>query len=336
MTKNFESFDSEKSEKSLNEIDLSELVDSLDEYNKQFNWGTMATREMIFDEENEGGLAKEDVDAEKTNSLAELEQKHREELEKTGLSLEPVKGIATIFTPEGDDIETSEMRINLVDGKRFVDYISVLDEDSLTEQQIRGLITVADSLTKQLVYQYNLTDPNDERVTELFGSLSQIIDEYHRLDKRSKSGLLASVEQLEKYLEVARKKYLKEYLLAEKAGFLEGAEGKYFGPSNWHTDSNPESYRRYWDEAIKKVIEIGKNKNARNFQNEVIGNLKRTLVRVKKDLKIMFEKRLKRQEKDEKNPDIVIFTKLTKEGIEKEIEEYRVVLDDVYDQLEEI
>ena len=39
---------------------------------------------------------------------------------------------------------------------------------------------------------------------------------------------------------------------------------------------------------------------------------------------------------DSEKSDIVIFTKLTKEGIEKEIEEYRVVLDDVYDQLEEI
>lgn len=325
-----ESSDPLEHEKSLDEIDLSGLIDSIEEYNKQFNAGTMLANIIISTTEGGGGISEEDTQDSKAKALVALEQKHREELGRTGLGLEHVKAFL------GGNIGASEMRVNLSDGKKFTDYLDALNKSSLTEQQKKGLVAVADSLTKQLIHQYDLSNPDDIRMIELFGNLSKVVEGYQKLNKKGKNGVGDSVEQLEKYLEIARGKYLKEYLLAEKSGFLENSIIGVFGPKDWHGDSSPESYKEYWNGAIKKVIEIGKNKNAASLQKEIVTNLKKFLVRAKKDLRPMFEERLNQQEKDETDPNVLIFKKLSKEDVEKEIEEYKIVMDEMYEELENL
>lgn len=267
-------------ENDLKEIDLGELDSSIEEYNRQFNWGTLLGEE-IADTIDEG----EEKPPRQKLSAEQLGKMHELALEKTGLSLEPVRGIATMYT--GDkEVPSSEMRMNVADGNKFVGYLTALDEQSLTESQVRGLKMVAESFSLQLTQQYELGNPDDERTMKLFGNLDQIIQQYKRLDEQGKTGLAGSVEELGTYLDVARKGYLREYVLAKNEKLLAKPDDKVFGPSDWWGDSSPQSFKEmYWEKALAAAKKIGENPKAQDFYGEVVENLKASLRHTKAQLK---------------------------------------------------
>lgn len=274
-------------EKSLGEINLIGLVVSLDNYNEQFEPGAMIAEAIMGPKEGET----RSIEKRREDEVQNILKRHREDLGRAGLSLEPVKSGITLIPSGVESMEDvkhhTEMRINLADGKKFVNYLDALKEAPLGEGQAKALEAIAQNLTIQLSTQYQLENPDDERMIQLFGSLDQIIERYHELDKNGEAGISESVAKLSKYLEIARGKYLKEYLWAQNSGLLNevGEKDKYFGPSKWHTDANEEQYRdRYWGRAVKTVKAMGKNPNARIFQLEVIDRLEESLRYAKSDL----------------------------------------------------
>lgn len=294
-----------ESERDLKDVDLNGLASSMKEYNRQFNIGTLAGEAIVGAMDGE-----ERTPREKKLSVEHLEAAHRETLERTGLGLEPVKGHAVLFTGR-EEIPSSEMRLNVVDGSKFVGYLHTLDEGSLSESQVKGLKTVVDSLTAQLTEQYDLSDPDDERMHELFGSLDQIIEQYRRLDGQGKTGLGHSVEEVATYLDVARKRYLREYLLAQHESLLAKAEDKRFGPSWWWGDSTPESYKGYWESALEATKKIGENPNAQPLYRDVVDNLKESLRHTKEKLRTPLDS-----------------------FKEEEVTEKRVITDEMYETLD--
>lgn len=246
-------------------------------------------------------------------------EEYKSDLARTGLGLEPIKSGVVFFGGTGG-LRELKVRVNLSDGKRFLDYLSSLDKDNLTSGQTKGLEAVAESLTKQLVGQYNLGNPDDERMIELMGNLSEVIKKYGGFENKK---LSQAVKELTECLEISKKKYLKEYLLAKKEKLLSEVGSNEFGPSDWHGDSSLESYERMWTNAMEKLVEIGRNKNARKLYERIIFNLKQCLEHAKKSIKPMFEERIKYKERP-------------KEECEKEMEEYLAIIDEFYDKLDDL
>ena len=307
--------DAPEHEKSLGEINLGGLVSSLDSYNEQFQPGSMMA-ESILGSIGEG-KSKKNIEQRREDELSHILRTHKEELSRTGLGLEPVKtGIVMIESGAKKITKHLEMRINLVDGKRFIGYLDDLAANPIQESQTDALKSIAKSLTAQLTSQYQLENPNDERMIQLLGNLDQIIQKYQKIEANA-PGLAESVTELAKYSEIARKKYLKEFLWAENASLLNevGDADHYFGPSKWHMDASAESYRdMYWGRAVKVVKAMSKNPNARQFQLDLIDRLETDLRYAKEDLKTHSPEYLE----------------------EKTVESFFETIDDVYDQLQEI
>ncbi len=263
----------------LKDIDLGELASSVAVYNRQFNWGTLLGEEII---DTTG--ADEEKPLRQKLSLEQLEKMHERALDKTGLSLESVRGKATMYTGK-KEVPTSEMRMNVADGKKFVGYLDALDENSISQSQVNGLKMVADTLTAQLTEQYELGNHDDERTLNLFGNLDQIIQQYKRLDATGATGLASSVQELGTYLEVARKGYLREYVLAKNEKLLAKPADSLFGPSDWWSDTSPKSFKERYRKALEAAHTIGKNPKAQAFYREVIESLKASLRHTKEQLK---------------------------------------------------
>lgn len=289
-------------------VDLSGLGSEIQKYNDQYNIGTLMADQIIgsMGEEPSAKIIPEEI-SEKTATF----------LRATGLSIESVRGIGTIVgSDEDSDVHAQELRFNLDDGKRFTAYLGVLDETSITPSQAEGLKMVAESLTKQLTSHYKLDDPEDEKVIELFGSLQGIIEGYKSLDESGKNGLGESVSQLEKYLGIARQKYLREFLIVQQEQLLTTEKDRTFGPYDWHKDSTPESYRNsYWQRALDALKVVKKNPNASALFEKTTENLKAALVFAKRDLTDNAE-------------NLSLYN--------QDLDAFKIVIDDVYEELEQM
>jgi len=261
----------------LNEIDFGELVQDIKKYNSQFGLGNILG--SIIDREITGG-EKEGLDLEIESQLSwgNIELKFKDELTDTGLSLETIDGNATIYI--GDDkFPSSQMRINIKNGKAFVQYLNSLSQETLTDNQRYGLEEVAESITFQLSHEYKLDDPEDERVLNIFGHLEPVINSYRKL------GLSESTKQLSEYLDFARKGYLLDYLIVQREGLFAEIGGKNFGPSEWHTDANPEHYQKMWDKALDMLDRVRKNTRATELSDKLRTHLKKSAEYAQQDIK---------------------------------------------------
>ncbi len=288
----------------LRSIDLSELQATIEDYNKQYHIGGLLADSMF------GAMGEE---RKEKITLDDVHDQHQKTLQAVGLNIEPVRAVGTIVgADEESSIHASELRLNLSDGKRFTAYLGSLDESALTPTQIKGLKAVAESLTSQLTSEYQLNNPEDERVIELFGSLENVITGYRSLDETGKNGLAASVEQLATYLEIAREKYLREYLIVKQQQLLTTNQDRTFGPYDWQKDSTPETFRnRYWGNALAALREVKKNPYAGNLFQETVKNLGGALKFAKQYLK--------------DNPSQY-----------RNADDFNVVIDDIYEELQQI
>jgi len=277
----------------LSKLDLGELARWVNSYNAQFNWGSILGRNIvrgIHEAEAEAKRAtleeSESEEQQQRISLEEITQRTREMLQQSGLSLESVHGVGTIFSSETpESVRSSELRINLSDGKRFLKYLENLNGRKLTESQKNGLETVVSTLTTQLKGEYELDNPEDTRLLELFGVASKLIVEYERLEQEGAGGMAQAVATLKRLVEFSKKGYLREHLLAEKAGLLEEIGGENFGPSKWHTDSSWETYKKYWEGALETVKILKKNPKASELLSQVQRNLEGSIRYAKNDIR---------------------------------------------------
>src|SRR3989338_2587014 len=101
-----------------------------------------------------------------------------------------------------------------------------------------------------------------------WGGINAIVQKFQQLDPDGSKGLDDdSVRQLVIYAEAAKKRCLKEYLMADR--YL-GQEigGRNFGPSKWHTDASIELYQAKWDEALAILKTIRQNPHAEEIYNQ--------------------------------------------------------------------
>jgi len=321
--------DSELHEKSLGEIDLSKLASDLKKYNDSFNIFRLVGRSMTeaIGKERDGVQEEsfeERAKKERVESFNNLLDTYRSDLARTGLNLESVKSRFFTMSNTGE-MQGTEMRINVLDGKKFIDYLESLDKNNITNDQVEGLKSVAEILTKQLAEEYDLSDPSDERMVEFMGNFAKIIELYKQFTNNPE--LVKSVEELSKYLKISKGKYLKEYLLAEREHLLTepgiGAEG-------------PEDYKQKLKEALEFITQIGKNPNAKNFYQELIEIFKEKLKDRKEELKGWGKKYFEEQEAHMKDPAYVVFSPRTLESFEEEEQNYKIIIDEMYDVAEDL
>jgi hypothetical protein len=262
----------------LKSLDVSQVIKLIKEYNQQHNWGTVTGEHLnaAMDKEYLPGASL---------SIEDIEDKVNFILNSIGLGLESVDGGMTLLTDHKERIPTSEMRINLVDGKKFITYLNTLDSQSVTSSQIDGLKDVVHILEQQLINEYELDDPDDDRMIVLFGSLEEMINAFIRLDSTYNHGLSDSIKNLSDYLDMARGKYLKEYFLAKKEKLLEGVDSHNFGPAQWHRDSSAEdSFQTSWEYAFFQLEKIKENPKAEKLYRDIIHNLKTCITHAKGDI----------------------------------------------------
>lgn len=249
----------------ISSIDTRQITSLLEDYNKRFSMGATLARAIVSDvsekdfEEEDFGSGIHEQQADELLTSEQLKNELSPILEVTGLELQPINakwGIAG----SGISHEGVEMRLNLKDGKIFASYLQSLSPETLTESQKAGLKDVSRILLQQFKGEYDLENPNDERLIELMGSLSNIISEYKRLNINES---FDSIPQLETYLSVARKGYLREYRQAENLLLTKPFSGEGFS-LRWHIDASPVLLNKNWSLVIDTLKFISDNDNARN------------------------------------------------------------------------
>lgn len=267
----------------LSKTDLNELVSWLDTYNRQFSLGALGAKAIMAgwrEEDGEGA----DSAVEQRVSSAEIELRTRVLLEKSGLILEPIHSGGFILSSDKETGFPSKLRINLGDGKQFLRYLASLEGNKLSENQRGSLVRVAEDLTAQLTTQYDLENAEDGRLLELFGNANKIISEYERMDSEGAEDLSVAVSELRQCLDLSKKGYLREDLLVRKEGLLAEVGGRNFGPSQWHIDSDKDSYWKRWEDAIETVRVIEKNPKAYELLAQVKENLRASIDYAKRDI----------------------------------------------------
>lgn len=264
----------------LSALDLNSLQKEAEEYNHRFNAGTMMAdliKAQVRDEELPPQKA-----TNREPPLERIKLQYTDLINRTGIGLETI-GTNHIFGADGKR-QASELRFNLADRAKFIEYLNSIPPENLTPSQAEGLKSVAVSLTTQLTQEYQISNPKDERMIELLGGLNEINQAYDRLDPGKQNGLSQAVENLKKYDQAAQGKHLKEYLTVEKAGLMAEIGGRNFGPSRWHTDATPEFYEDHWQLALEIFKSLGDNPHAQDLQNQVRENLKASLAYAREDL----------------------------------------------------
>lgn len=262
---------SEAERVNLSDIDVSPLITEMGTYNEQFSTGKMiggmmrgaARGEMPDEDEHKH---------QKQVSLLATKQKYDPMLYRIGLNLESKEMTGVMLSSEGR-FAPEEIRINISDREKFLQYLRELDPQTLTESQAQSLVAVFESLTDQLKKEYNVDNPEDDRMIELLAGLGEILDQAERIDAEGKLGISHATESLRTYYTALQSGHLREYSMVERAGLLKEVGEKSFGPSRWHIDSSPEGYERRWKEALGILQSIKKNPRAAEFFTKVKDHL---------------------------------------------------------------
>lgn len=243
----------------LSNIDTSDLITLLEEYNHQFNWGTLLAKNMTasLNQGEEGSL--QEAAAEEILSFENMKISADPILKQTGLEFRPVDASVKMYTSEGDH-QTKEMRLNVADGKQLVTYLNSLNPETISESQKEGLGKVVDILSKQIKI-YDLENP-DNAFFELVINLPDIVSEFERLG-------FENTDSLKKYYEYAQKGCLKEYMAADALELTKDFDPEVKGyVLRWHVDSSPEIFQRYWDKLFEVLTMIHNNEKAAELYDQ--------------------------------------------------------------------
>lgn len=252
---------------SLSEIDFSEMVDEVDNYNAKFSTGRLMAEAV------RGGRIKgEEVDQKSKLNLIKANKEFGPLMNRVGLNIELAETGTAIFTSDGK-AGISEIRFNIANREKFIGYLQEIGPESITENQIKGLKAVLENVTLQLEKQYQIDNPNDDRMVELLGGLDEIIKGCERLDPENSIGIDESIEKLKKYNEAKKNKSLREFIVAEREGLFLEVGGRNFGPSTWHMDANPDYYEEKWAKALKVLSSIKESNKSGEFYKKLKDHL---------------------------------------------------------------
>ncbi|MDP2586412.1 MAG: hypothetical protein Q8P32_01420 [Candidatus Komeilibacteria bacterium] len=274
----------EKLEHLSNREQLIGLFHDLEGYNDKFQSGRIAGRLIIGSvrKNSDDNIADEQIDP--YLNAQELIGKNQVVAGEFGLSLTPISRKDQGVFAQGEKISPSEMRVDLSDPSKFVDFLSHLESETLSPEEIKALQYIAESLKQQLVSEYDLGQSEDDRLLNLFAGLERIIENYRRLDPDGQKGFNDVVNSLEKYLTMSRQGIMREYILAEKNNILPQPLGSGFGPSSFQIDISPEDYQERWRRIFEVLEKIKNNHKAGDFYDEIYSYLKDSILYAQKDV----------------------------------------------------
>lgn len=265
---------------SLTIADINSLFQDIDVYNQQFSMGS-----MMFSILTEGLNSQDFVDVDSDNTPAKpikpfdriTEQQqhmtasginaiHEAELKNLGLSLEPVSG-KKAFVAFGDQVVgEGEMRLNIADKNQFLAFLKALSPDQVSQTPLeQNLTSLTNSLTNQILDNYDLKQPTDEALVFL-GSLGTMVDEYKRL------GLSAQIEGLEELLAHSKEGNLREFIALKTSGLMQ-EPGVGFGPADWVKDVSPDGLSQRWDRAFLILSAMRENPKAHEMYKRLFAQL---------------------------------------------------------------
>jgi hypothetical protein len=188
-------------------------------------------------------------------------------LSQIGLSLELEKNESDVeLNIEGVDYTGQSLEFNLQDGKKFISFLSQINRQNFEKSQFSGYLqTVAASLTKQLLWHYDLAEPNSEAL-ELLANLDEIVKEYQRLDQ----GQL--IESLDTCNKRNKEGILKEYVLVYREGLSSDSRVKN-NPAFWYKNYNPIEFRDKWSKTLNNLRVIRKNPKASEIYSQLKSDL---------------------------------------------------------------
>lgn len=170
--------------------------------------------------------------------------------------------------------ELNPVELNIKDKDTFISYLKGLEEELGDEELLNE---IAESLRNQLIYNYDLNNPEEE-VLNLLSSLKEIVREYERI------GSDLGVFLLKEFIEPLEKKYLKEYVEAKRVGLLKsrypGDVGKIFP----NPESGDRNYKKGWQKILDVVDKIKNNPDAEDLFLTVIKNIREELVHAKREI----------------------------------------------------
>ena len=136
---------------------LNEIILAIEKYDKEHSWGTMAAEAMVsaIDEKippHERTPKKHKV------SFKEIREANTNNLQLTGLSIEPVKNknvtlMGTMNTEDGlENISANpkELRVNINDRKIFLNCLNQFNEKNISENDAKNLLSATVQCTTLL------------------------------------------------------------------------------------------------------------------------------------------------------------------------------------------
>lgn len=239
----------------LNSLDVSNLIAQIDEYEQKYGLLSSTLNAYEISEEND--------------FIKGMTEKSKNLLDVTGLGFVSVETQWMKKTLDGHR-SSIEMRLEIKEGRKFLEYLKALDPDSITEEQRQGLVKLDELLSHQLGYVYDVINSENDEMLELLINARAIVEEYKRLSVPVK---------LEEYSPYIEKRCLREYLLAKRFDIakpmLEG--GGY--DLLWYrglsiSNVTPEILGEKWNEIIKAIKLIKKNDDARKIYEQALDTAK--------------------------------------------------------------
>jgi hypothetical protein len=206
----------------------------------------------------------------------EVEERVKDFIEETGITAEDVgdedtyeakrvgKFLEDLSEEASRSVRLTEMRLNISDSTKFVAYLENLKTGSVDQTERDSLKELSKILEQQLIGEYDVTNPSDDRFLNLVGSLGKIVEQYERLGIES--------EKLKQLLDITRQGYLKDFLLVERQNYLLPYD-QGFGPARWHRDMTDDNYERNWRKAIDIYNQTLKNPKAHELSEKLRNHL---------------------------------------------------------------
>ena len=252
---------------SINSKNINELFSDMEKYNHQFSIGAMLARSIfnVFEpniESSKNEIQKtpvehlnEETDNQQINAFFVI-SKHKNTLEKIGLSLIPSTEVANIsLMKDGGQANQVQMMINIASKDHFIAFLGELQPSQMEPAGLKhNLEKIISMLSQQILKSYDLLAPNQEAM-ELFAGMKKIIEEYKRL------GMNESILEIEEYYKHGTQGSLREFVAIKQKGLF-SPPGKFFGPADWQIDSTPDMLEKRWNEATFILNSVKENPKA--------------------------------------------------------------------------
>ncbi len=203
--------------------------------------------------------------------MDDRERATRDAAEALGLGLEfsQREGV-TAFGPAGRE-RSRHLVIELRKPDQLRAALARLQPTDFPEGRLTGQLgQLAYQIGEQIVGEYQavrLDEDGGRHFLEEVAKAEPVGTELRRLVQND------GVNYLQHVIDYAQLRCLREFLALNKAHCLREPVGKYFGPGKWYTDNTPDTYARYWDEAIKAVEVARANPTAAALAQLAVDNL---------------------------------------------------------------